>query len=94
MENCFEYAGEDSHELSMVFSFHHLKVDFMGNEKWVLVPTDFQKLKDILFSWQIGMARIMPGMQCSGAITISRVRFPDLVMKENTGKSQLKCLRP
>ena len=57
MENCFEYAGEDSHELSMVFSFHHLKVDFMGNEKWVLVPTDFQKLKDILFSWQIGMAK-------------------------------------
>ena len=44
MENCFGYAGEDSHELSMVFSFHHLKVDFMGNEKWVLVPTDFQKL--------------------------------------------------
>lgn len=33
MENCFGYAGEDSHELSMVFSFHHLKVDFMGNEK-------------------------------------------------------------
>ena len=29
----------------------------MGNEKWVLVPTDFQKLKDILFSWQIGMAK-------------------------------------
>lgn len=57
MENCFGYAGEDSHELSMVFSFHHLKVDFMGNEKWVLVPTDFQKLKDILFSWQIGMAK-------------------------------------
>lgn len=56
MENCFRYAGADSHELSMVFSFHHLKVDFMGNEKWVLVPTDFQKLKDILFSWQQGMA--------------------------------------
>ena len=56
MENCFEYAGEDSHELSMVFSFHHLKVDFMGNEKWVLVPADFQKLKKILFDWQTGMA--------------------------------------
>ena len=55
MENCFQYAGEDSKELSMVFSFHHLKVDFMGNEKWVLVPTDFMKLKEILYSWQIGM---------------------------------------
>ena len=56
MENCFRYAGESSGELSMVFSFHHLKVDFMGNDKWVLVPTDFGKLKDILFSWQTGMA--------------------------------------
>ena len=57
MENCFRYASEDGKELSMVFSFHHLKVDFMGNEKWVLVPTDFGKLKDILFSWQQGMAQ-------------------------------------
>ena len=56
MENCFRYAGADGRELSMVFSFHHLKVDFMGNEKWVLVPTDFAKLKEILFSWQSGMA--------------------------------------
>ena len=56
MENCFRYAGADCGELSMVFSFHHLKVDFMGNDKWVLVPTDFDKLKDILFSWQEGMA--------------------------------------
>lgn len=57
MENCFRYAGEDGKELSMVFNFHHLKVDFMGNEKWVLVPADFGKLKQILFSWQVGMAR-------------------------------------
>ncbi len=57
MENCFRYAGAESGELSMVFSFHHLKVDFMGNEKWVLVPADFGKLKEILFSWQQGMAQ-------------------------------------
>lgn len=57
MENCFQYAGADSHELSMVFSFHHLKTDFMGNEKWVLVPNDFMKLKRILFDWQTGMAK-------------------------------------
>ena len=56
MENCFRYAGEDSGELDMVFSFHHLKVDFAGNEKWVLVPADFARLKQILFSWQTGMA--------------------------------------
>lgn len=56
MEECFRYAGEDSHELDMVFSFHHLKVDFMGNEKWVLVPPDFARLKRIVFDWQTGMA--------------------------------------
>lgn len=56
LENCYRYAGEDQHELSMVFSFHHLKVDFMGNEKWVIVPFDFQKLKDILYEWQTKMA--------------------------------------
>ena len=56
MDNCYKYAGADTGELSMVFSFHHLKVDFVGNEKWVLVPFDFHKLKDILFSWQTGMS--------------------------------------
>lgn len=55
MENCWQYAGEANGELSMVFNFHHLKVDFMGNEKWVLVPFDFLKLKKILFDWQVGM---------------------------------------
>lgn len=55
IENCYSYAGADTQELSMVFSFHHLKVDFMGNEKWVLVPADFGKLKDILFTWQTKM---------------------------------------
>lgn len=56
IDNCCRYAGADSHELSMVFNFHHLKVDFMGNEKWVLVPADFMQLKKILFDWQKGMA--------------------------------------
>lgn len=56
IENCYQYAGRETGELSMVFSFHHLKVDFMGNEKWVLVPADFQKLKDIIFEWQTKMA--------------------------------------
>lgn len=28
----------------------------MGNEKWVLVPADFGKLKDIIFEWQTKMA--------------------------------------
>lgn len=57
IDNCIKYAGEDSNELSMVFSFHHLKVDFMGNYKWVIVPTDFMKLKHLLFSWQVEMEK-------------------------------------
>lgn len=55
IENCYQYAGADTGELSMVFSFHHLKVDFMENEKWVLVPPDFRKLKEIIFQWQTRM---------------------------------------
>lgn len=57
MENCYKYAGEKTGELSMVFTFHHLKVDFMGNEKWVLVPTDFMKLQQLIFDWQINMEK-------------------------------------
>lgn len=57
MENCYKYAGEKTGEFSMVFTFHHLKVDFMGNEKWVLVPTDFMKLKQLIFDWQINMEK-------------------------------------
>lgn len=57
MENCYKYAGEKTGELYMVFTFHHLKVDFMGNEKWVLVPTDFMKLKQLIFDWQINMEK-------------------------------------
>lgn len=56
MTHCYRYAGRDAGELSMTFSFHHLKVDFAGNDKWVLVPADFGKLKRILFDWQTGMA--------------------------------------
>lgn len=55
MEHCFRYAGEDTDELSMVFNFHHMKVDYMGIEKWVLVPYDFMKLKGLLFDWQVKM---------------------------------------
>ena len=32
MQNCYQYAGADTGELSMVFSFHHLKkVDYVSN---------------------------------------------------------------
>ncbi|WP_027128554.1 alpha,alpha-phosphotrehalase [Fusobacterium perfoetens] len=55
MENCFKYSGKDENELSMVFNFHHLKVDYKNKDKWALQPFDFQELKDIFNSWQVGM---------------------------------------
>lgn len=55
MKNCFKYSGKDENELSMVFNFHHLKVDYKNKDKWALQPFDFQELKDILNSWQVGM---------------------------------------
>ncbi len=93
MENCYQYAGGDGKELSMVFSFHHLKVDFMGNEKWVLVPADFQKLKDILFPGRRECRSTTPGTRCSGATTISRGWCPASETRGNTGRSRRKCWR-
>lgn len=55
IENCIKYSGEKENELSMVFSFHHLKVDYKNNDKWQLMDFDFQELKNLLFTWQEGM---------------------------------------
>ncbi|MEE1294275.1 MAG: alpha,alpha-phosphotrehalase [Bifidobacterium merycicum] len=56
MEECYWYAGHMAGALSMVFSFHHLKVGFAGDDEWVIVPPDFAKLKRVMFDWQTGMA--------------------------------------
>lgn len=50
------YANPDNHELSTVFGFHHLKIDYAQNQKWVLQDPDFTSLKTILKSWQEGLA--------------------------------------
>ncbi len=55
LENCVQYAGKDCHELDMVFSFHHLKVDYKNLMKWELQPFDFKQLKHLFFYWQTGM---------------------------------------
>ncbi|TVP92927.1 alpha,alpha-phosphotrehalase [Alkalibacterium sp.] len=56
VENGVKYSNPDRDELSMIFSFHHLKVDYKDGEKWSLMPFDFIKLKSILNEWQEGMA--------------------------------------
>ena len=55
LENCVRYSNPQEKELSMAFSFHHLKVDYPNGEKWVKAPFDFIELKKILSKWQIGM---------------------------------------
>lgn len=57
-EKCFRYSGADTDELSMIFHFHHLKVDYPGNdEKWALHEMDFNLLRDLLHTWQVDMCR-------------------------------------
>ncbi|MCT4585989.1 MAG: alpha,alpha-phosphotrehalase [Peptostreptococcaceae bacterium] len=55
IENCIKYSSEDEKELSMVFNFHHLKVDYKDGQKWSLMDFDFHKLKDLFDNWQTKM---------------------------------------
>ncbi len=55
IENCLKYSNPDEKELSMVFNFHHLKVDYKDGEKWSLMDFDFKELKKIFKKWQTGM---------------------------------------
>ena len=56
VENGILYSNPDRNELSMIFSFHHLKVDYKDGEKWTDQPFDFLELKRILNEWQAGMS--------------------------------------
>ncbi|OOE94027.1 MULTISPECIES: alpha,alpha-phosphotrehalase [unclassified Salinivibrio] len=55
LEHCQQYSAPDGKELSMVFNFHHLKVDYPGGEKWRLAPFDFLALKQLFRTWQHGL---------------------------------------
>lgn len=55
IDNCIRYSDPAEKELSMCFSFHHLKVDYENGDKWTLMRPDFGKLKKLLTDWQIGM---------------------------------------
>jgi trehalose-6-phosphate hydrolase len=55
LEQCQKYSALDGKELSMVFNFHHLKVDYVNGEKWTETPFDFLQLKTIFNHWQQGM---------------------------------------
>lgn len=53
--NAVRYSNPPSKELSMIFSFHHLKVDYDRGEKWSKVPFDFASLKGLLHGWAVGV---------------------------------------
>ncbi|MFQ2070869.1 alpha,alpha-phosphotrehalase [Aeromonas veronii] len=55
LEHCQRYGALDGSELSMVFNFHHLKVDYPNGDKWTKAPFDFLELKHIFNHWQSGM---------------------------------------
>ena len=55
-----EYSTPSEDELSMIFTFHHLKVDYKNGNKWDTIPFDFKKLKQTLCEWQVAMD------QCGG----------------------------
>lgn len=55
IENSIMYSSAEGDELSMVFNFHHLKVDYEDGDKWTDTRFDFSKLKDTLNKWQVEM---------------------------------------
>ncbi|MEF7658980.1 alpha,alpha-phosphotrehalase [Bacillus thuringiensis] len=57
IDNCIKYSNPDRNELSMTFSFHHLKVDYPNGDKWTNADFDFIKLKEIMSNWQIEMQK-------------------------------------
>ena len=52
VDNCIKYSNPEEKELSMVFNFHHLKVDYKNGDKWTMMDFDFKMLKDIFKQWQ------------------------------------------
>lgn len=55
--NSIRYSNPVEKELSMVFHFHHLKVDYKDGEKWQLDQVRFAELKELFHTWQVDMAR-------------------------------------
>ncbi|MGL4573151.1 MAG: alpha,alpha-phosphotrehalase [Clostridium sp.] len=61
IENCLKYSNPKENELSMVFNFHHLKVDYKDGDKWGIKKVELKELKDIFSTWQ---EKIIEGKGC------------------------------
>lgn len=57
LENCILYSNPDEKELSMVFNFHHLKVDYKDGQKWELDEVRWDELFDLFDIWQTEMQK-------------------------------------
>lgn len=55
LDNCVCYTRPERRELSMVFNFHHLKVDYRDGDKWKVMEPDLEQLKELFITWQEGM---------------------------------------
>lgn len=55
LDNCIKYSGSKTKELAMCFNFHHLKIDYPNNQKWVLAKPDLKQMKFLFKYWQEGM---------------------------------------
>ncbi len=72
LEHCQQYSALDNKELSMVFNFHHLKVDYPNGEKWTKADFDFASLSRFSIIGKRGsMAKV--GERCFGVTTTSHV---------------------
>lgn len=55
IQNCIKYTNPDSRELTMAFSFHHLKVDYDKENRWGVKEFNLKELKQVLDEWQMGL---------------------------------------
>ena len=57
LDNCIRYTRPEDEELSMCFSFHHLKVDYKDGDKWALMAPDLGALRNLFRTWQEEMEK-------------------------------------
>lgn len=55
IEKASQYSKRGQSGLSTIFNFHHLKVDYLDGDKWMLKKFDFLELKNLYAEWQLGM---------------------------------------
>lgn len=55
VEHCLKYSSLNGKELSMIFNFDHVEVDFFEGNKWNVNPLNLIKLKSIFNHWQTKM---------------------------------------